>query len=233
MAFRASGTAASGSGNLTAGSPTGLAANDIIILAASADATGCTFGWPTGFTQLYNTSNASPDGQTFGLAWKRAAGGDSLATTITGNGASSWVLRAFAWSGRDTGNPPIGSTAATNTSANSSPTTVTSNGVTAVSGDDLAWFGMLDVTLATTSSTFTQPTGYTSQGTTIDSIDHFDVYGVATKDNVSAGATGTVSGTLTHSGNAGWAAYLIRIPSAGGGGSAFDIPQLGMTGVGF
>jgi len=87
--------------------------------------------------------------------------------------------------------------------------------------------------LPSATNTFTQPTGYTSQGSAVDSVDHFDVVAAANKDNVSAGATGTVSGSLTHSGSAGWDAYLIRIPSAAGGASAFDIPQLGMTGVGF
>jgi hypothetical protein len=43
----------------------------------------------------------------------------------------------------------------------------------------------------------------------------------ATKENVSAGATGTQTGTFNiTSGSAGYVAWTVRIPSAGGGGGA-------------
>lgn len=223
MAFRSQGTAVSlgngVSGSMTPGTPAGAAANDILFIFSSQDGGGATtYTWPSGFTELFNSHFTTPDGQAIAVAWKRAVGGDSLAVSRSST-TGSWVLRCLAFSGRDTGNPPVGSTAATNTASNASPTTVTANGVTALAGDDLLWIGGLDVTAATSSSTFTQPTGYTSQGVTIDSSDHFDVVGIATKDNVSAGATGSVAGTLTHSGSAGWAAFLIRIPAAAAGGA--------------
>jgi hypothetical protein len=232
-AFRAAGSATSvvGGGAATGapGTPAGAVANDILIIVASQDADPITYTWPSGFTQLYNNT-ITADGQTVALAWKRAVGSDSLTVTRSST-SGEWLLRCFAWSGRDTTNPPVGSTAATNNSLNASPTTLTSNGVTAVSGDDLVWFGMLDVTAATTTSTLTQPTGYTSRGTTIAG-NSLDVFGTATLDNTSAGATGTVAGVLTHSGNSGWAAYLIRIPVAGGGGGATCTPTMALMGVG-
>jgi len=235
LAFRSAGAATSVAVTTTsaaAGAPSGFVANDILILVLSSDANASTASPPSGFTQLIKDTWTTPDGQVMFLWWKRAAGSDSL--TVTGMSASaSKLLRCFAWSGRDTVNPPVISTSALNQSSNASPTTLTANGVTALAGDDLFWFGALDVNAASATNTFTQPTGYTSQGSSVDTVDHFNVIAAANKDNVGAGATGTVSGTLTHSGSAGWDALLVRIPSSGGGASAFDIPQLGMMGVGF
>jgi hypothetical protein len=231
-AFRACGTATSGTKttlSLAAGSPAGLAANDTIVLVTSIDDSSQTITWPSGFTQLYNTGIALPDGEVLGAAWKLAVGGDSL-TTTKGAGNGGWVVQACAWSGRDTGNPPVGSTIATSTASNASPTTVTANGVTALAGDDLFWVGGLDVTAATTTSAETPPTGFTSQGATIDTLD-LSVFGKANKDNVSAGATGSAAGILTHSGSAGWAAFVIRIPAAGGGGATCT-PTMALMGVG-
>jgi hypothetical protein len=217
-AFRAAGTATTvaggGSATVTPGSPSGLAANDIIICFVSQDASTVTYTWASGFTQLYNNV-LTLDGETQAAAWKLAAGGDTL--TLTRSSTSGPIVaRCAAWSGRDTGNPPVGSTAATNNSANASPTTLTANAVTALTGDDLAWIGGLDVTAASATATFTQPAGYTSQGSSIDSASNLAIIALANFDNASAGSTGTVAGTLTHSGNSGWAAYLIRIPASGG-----------------
>lgn len=235
MAFRSAGTAttiAIGATSGAAAAPAGFVANDILILVLSSDANSSTASPPSGFTQLAKDTWTTPDGQVAVIWWKRAVGSDSLTVTGMISNASK-LLRCFAWSGRHTTNPPVISTSALNQSSNASPTTLTANGVTALSGDDLFWLGALDVTVASATNTFIQPTGYTSQGSSVDTADNFDVIAAATKDNVAAGATGTVSGTLTHSGSAGWDAYVIRIPSAGGGASAFDIPQLGMMGVGF
>jgi len=218
-AFRACGTATTvvggGATTGTPGTPAGAAANDILLIIVSQDDEPVTYTWPSGFTQLYNSS-LTLDGQAVAVAWKRAAGGDSLTVTRSAT-PGEWLLQACAWSGRDTGNPPIGSTAATNNTANASPTTITSNGVTALSGDDLVWIAGLDVTAASATAALTQPTGYTSQGATICS-NSLCVFGIATLDNTSAGATGSISGSMTHSGNSGWAAFLIRIPLSGGGG---------------
>lgn len=220
MAFRSAGTAVSTTTStqtsVTPGTPAGLSVDDIIIIVVSYDATGATFS-ASGFTVLDSQGIASPDGQEAAVLWKRAVGGDSLTVTRSGGSAASFVTQAFAFNGRDTANPPVISTVATNTSSNASPTTVTANSLTALSGDDLMWFGTLDSNQGTAGNpTFTAPSGYTPQAAVTDTNDHFDVYGVATLDSAPAGATGNVSGTLTHSGSAGWIAYLIRIPSAAG-----------------
>jgi hypothetical protein len=107
---------------------------------------------------------------------------------------------------------------------------VTANGVTAVVSDDLVWFGGLDITLSATIGQ-TAPTGFTNRATTKDTTDGLDVFVIASEDNVSAGATGSISGTITYTtGSSGYAAYLIRIPVA----SASAGPNVGFKGkVGF
>src|SRR6185312_6261550 len=121
---------------------------------------------PSGFAQFTKDVFTTPDGQVIFLWWKRAVGSDSLTVTGMSTGASK-LLRCFAWSGRDTTNPPVISASAINQSSNASPTTLTANGVTALASDDLFWFGRLDVTAAG-AATFTQPTGYTTQGASTD-----------------------------------------------------------------
>lgn len=226
-AFRSSGTAVNSTGttNITPGSPAGLVANDIILCFLSMDVASGAATFASGFAVLNTDSIATPDGQTFKLAWKLAAGGDTL--TITGMTSSSKVAQCSAWSGRDTGNPPVTATSATNSSSNASPTTVTSNGVTAIASDDLAWFVGLDTSIASATNTLTPPTGYTNQGSGNDSL-NFSPIALANKDNVSAGATGTVGGSITHSGNAGWGAYLVRIPAtpSSSGNSMLGAPDM-------
>jgi hypothetical protein len=203
----------------TAGAPAGFVANDILILVLSSDANASTASPPSGFTQLAKDTFTTPDGQVIFIWWKLAVGSDSLTVTGMSNVATK-LLRCFAWSGRDTTNPPVISASAINQSSNASPTTLTANGVTALLNDDLFWIGLLDVNAASVTNTFTQPTGYTTQGSSVDTVDNFNVFAAATKDAVSAGATGTVAGTLTHSGSAGWDAYVIRIPVAGAAAAA-------------
>jgi hypothetical protein len=224
-AFRSSGTAvsaASGSTSIVPGSPAGLAADDIILCILSMDIASGAGTFASGFVVLNTNSITTPDAQTVKLAWKRAVGGDTLTiTSITS--ATTKVAQCHAWSGRDTGNPPITATSATNSASNASPTTVTSNGVTAVAGDDLAWFVALDVNATSVTNTLTPPTGYTNQGSGNDSIS-FSPIALASKDNVTAGATGTVSGSITHSGSSGWFAFLVRlpvVPASTGTGSMF------------
>lgn len=220
MAFRSSAQSTT-TGNASSGTvpvPSGAAINDIAIVVVSVDALGPeTFTWDTGFTQLYNTSIAAPDGHTFGAAWKRLTAAD------TGNYSQSWtdtkdyLIQCFLFSGRDTTNPPVASTIATNTSSNPTPITVTANGVTAVTGDDLLFVMCPDIVLNNNGISFTPASTFTEQTDTVNagsggigwcnlSCDY--------KENVSGGATGSISGTfITNSQNAGWLAGLIRIPS--------------------
>lgn len=216
MAYRSSSiNGANTSTAPTVAVPSGVATNDIILLLCGFDQPTATFSgkWPSGFTQLDEQTISAPDGQQVGIAWKRTTGADSGSYTLTAspsNNAASrdWVLIAAAFSGRDVVQTPVASTAAVNTTANTSPVTVTANGLTAVAGDDLAWLCGPDMSGAET-TVFTAPTSYTLQQTTDQG---FTTAAAATRDNVSAGATGSVSGSFTLSaGDAGWAVWLVRM----------------------
>lgn len=207
-----------------------LAADDIVLLILTYDNSGGAVDageMPTGFTELAEVDN-SLDGQTTWIGWKRLTGADTGNYAFT-NGISSdgtaaqvnnWALCAIAFRGRDTTNPPVQSSNASSNASNASPVTITANGVTAVDGDDLCWLAAADVNASGIANVFTAPSSpaFTSQETAENG---FSFAMVASRDNVSAGATGTIAGTLTlTSGATGWVAWTVRIPAAAGGGGA-------------
>lgn len=218
MAYRSS---SSNSGNSTTPStavPSGAAIDDIVFLFATVDDGGGDFAtgdWPTGFTEL-GEQPLTGDGQTVAVGWKRLTAADTGSYTfgaVTGV-ARDWVCQAVCFSGRHTTTAPTISTVATNNSANASPVTVTANGLTAASGDDLLWISGPDLRQTGVTVNHTAPTNYTERQ---DATSAWSSLSCATRDNVGAGATGTVSGSFTiSSGTAGWLAWLIAVPAAGG-----------------
>jgi hypothetical protein len=240
MALRASTSSIGNSITPAVSVPAGVAADDIILLGLSVDNSGSTFSthWPTGFTNLADLG-LTLDGQRVGVAYKRATGADAGSYTmgsIGGAGNFRYAMGAQAFSGRHTTNNPAISATSSSNAANGSPVTVTANGVTAVAADDIAFFSMPDVNAADIGN------GHSGwSGSFVEKIDvegdagagnGWSNLGVATWENASAGATGsqTVTFTLT-SGAAGWAAWLVRIPAAAGGGGA-TVHSLSALGAG-
>lgn len=213
MAFLSS-TITSGSGtNPSATVPASVVADTIIILLASIDASAAVFDtgdYPSGFTELGET-DITHDGQTAAICWKRATGADSGSYAFGDVGSTNdWTVIALAFSDRHTTNPPVASAVNVNNGANSSPLTTSANGVTAIDNDDLAWLAALDKNNGTSVPACAPPASYTERQ---DGGAAWTYSAAATRDNVSAGATGTVSGTYTYSAaTAGYAAWLIRIP---------------------
>jgi hypothetical protein len=148
---------------------------------------------------------------------KRLSAVDSGSYTFGTSSAADWVCQAYAFSGRDTGNPPVASTANVQNTGQSSPVTVNANGVTALSGDDLLWLDAPDATVTAAVTGHTAPASYTKRQ---DAVQGFSDASGSTQDNVGAGATGTVSGSFTlSSGTAGYVATLVRIPATAAGGA--------------
>jgi len=218
MAFRSASGSNGITGTMSAPVPSGIQANDIAIIWCSVDDTTRDFSasLPTGFT-LLDQQTVSADGQKVGLAWKRCTGGESGTFAWTGTANTAfWACSAFLFSGRDTGNPPVASTANLNSSANTPPVTANANGVTALAGDDLAWLIGMDMVSGggITSGNTTPPSGYTEQSD--NPATTWSWTAGATKDGVGAGATGTVSGSFTWTPGApssGYCAWLVRIPT--------------------
>lgn len=214
MAFGNAQSATGSDTTPTVTKPTGTASNDIVIAANTYDSSSLTNAWNNSLTNLRQDTNTL-DGQRTASAWKRAGGAEPSSYTSTINSAVSWAIGALNLTGRSTSSDPEISSASVNNSGNSSPVTLTANGVTALAGDDLVWIAASDCTDTAGPNVFTPPTGYTTR---VDVEGAFTRLMIATQDNVSAGATGTVSGSLTLSaGTAAWAAQLIRVPAAAGG----------------
>jgi hypothetical protein len=216
MAYRDSTTAGGVSASPSVAVPTGVASDDIVLLVASLDGGGAgSVTWPTGFTELANSVLSGPDGQRGSFAWKRLTGADSGTYDCTFTFSTNWLLQAFAFSGRHTTDPPVKGTLGSSTASNSSPVTITANGVTAVAGDDLLWVSVPDVTVNSAGTGHTPPTDFTEAE---DAEQAWSNSSGAYRANVSAGATGDIAGTFTMtSGGAGWLTWLIRIPAAAAG----------------
>lgn len=215
----ATGTSATNAGTATTPSvavPASTAINDIMVLACSCDDAAVVWAtkYPAGFVSLGDVA-ITADGQRASVGWKRLTGADSGTYTFsTIGGGEEWLVHAIRFTGRDTTNPPVASTAVVNNVHNTSPVTVSANGVTSVTGDDLLWVSIPDASVTGATNGHTPPAGYAEQ---TDTKNLFEAMSLATSDNVAAGATGTVSGTLAlTSGFAGYAAFLVRIPAAAG-----------------
>lgn len=225
MAYRSSASAKSDTGgNLTA-TPAGVQANDYLGGFWTQDANPGAPTYPTGWTQRADASLSSPDGQDAFYADKVAAGGDSFAFTTAAGNAN--MLITAAWSGRDTTAPRTFVQPTTNGSSNASPVSAAAAGGTAVAGDDLAAFFASDQTVGSDVWVFDPPT---SPGTFTERVDDhttdWTAATLATLDNVSAGATGNITSTITRSsgtGNAGWRAVIVAIKAAAGGSTAVPV----------
>jgi len=218
MAYRDSTSAIGTSTSCVVAVPTGVQADDIVILVGTVDGSGNTFtgNWPAGFTQFYQTNLTGGDGQQMACAWKRLTGADSGNYTFGSldAGAPGWVAQAVAFSGRHTTDAPVATAATDETGDNTTPVSIVASGVTAIAGDDLLWIAAPDVSATGVANGFTAP----SSPTFVEREDEengFSALSIATLDAASAGATGAITGTLAlSSGNANWTAYLVRIPVA-------------------
>jgi hypothetical protein len=187
-----------------------VAAGDLIVIAVlSSNVNTATFTWPSGFTQQgigASTGNFAHSSR-FAVAVKRATASEPASYTVTVVGGPLSVALAASWTGRSnitfTTVTPGGSNSGTNVTLNLS-------GGTAAAGDDIAWLGMGSANGAYTASA---PTSYTSQATAGPG-GNFDYINLSTRDNVSAGATGTISGS--YAGSTGIDAFGIVISLSSG-----------------
>ncbi len=222
MAYRSSSSNALNSGTASTTVPAGSTTDDIVILACAVDNTSedLTSKWPANFTPLVANSAITADGHRWGCAWKRLTTADAGSYTMAAlaDTIHDWTLHAVCFSGRHTTNAPVNSTVATQNTPQSSPVSVAANGVTAVTGDDLLWLSVPDVTASGIGNLHTDPSGFTeAQDNELAWVN----MGTSYQNNVSSGATGTITGSFAlTSGTAGYAALLIRIPAAAAAATA-------------
>jgi hypothetical protein len=215
VAYRDSTTNSGSSATPSVAVPAGVQAGDIVIVAVGIDATAAAFDpadLPTGFTELAET-DITLDGHTGWVGWKRLSGADAGSYTFGNVGASGdWVCQAIALSGRHATNPPVASATATGSDTTSAdPAAIAANGVTAVTGDDLVWVSVPDVNASGTGNGHTPPASFTEAE---DAENLWANLSIAYRENVAAGATGTVTGSFAFTASTGWATWLVRVPAA-------------------
>jgi hypothetical protein len=197
--------------------PAGSAIDDITILTVTIDNGSAVIDpadWPAGFLELSEISVTTLDGQDVAIAWKRLTAADSGTYQLGDPGGvatNHWIMAAYCFSGRDTANPPT-FTPTTQAAGLSSPVTANGGSLTALAGDDLLWITLTDLSAISIYTGGTVPSGYTEEH---DQNNFWTAMFSGTKQNVSAGATGTQAGSFTlSSGTSGYVNYHLRIPAA-------------------
>lgn len=204
QAFRAAGTAATGntSGTTTApGSPSGLAANDILVVVLTTALPGSsntqpTVSTPSGWTLLASSSNQSTTaGDGMFIYGKVAAGGDTMPTwNFGGVTATKYTVVCYDWSGVP-GNA-LPSATVVNTGNGTSTTGVTN---TTGTNSSAAWAASVVSGRSSTNTTYTvsggtnntrrQPSGITANTVA-------NAGGGGSTDQLLADSNGAVSGTV-------------------------------------
>lgn len=211
MAYTHSGSVGlNGSGNLTPDFSAVANGSVIYVLVVGRGSLEANFTAPGGWTQLGATGFwRTADGSALiGRLWllrRVKQSGDDDTPDFPLSNANDHVLVWAAFSGRDTSTPE---TFATLTEESSSDTDADFAGGTAAAGDDIIVLTGGPNTTYTTPTNFTERVDFTQMASTSGTIH--------TRDNVSAGATGTiVVGTATTERLAGFVVAVKAAASAG------------------
>ena len=219
MAFRAITTRASvATGAETVTKPTGTAEGDILVLAvASETATGTV---TTDATYTFTEATGSPitvtgDGGRLRLYFRVAGASEPASYAINCSASVSSIVLA-AYSGRNASTTPHKISNNGVSTMTASPSTVTALGVTPTVNDcDILFIGGVDNSSSGTSS-WSKPSSMTDRG--IASASNWTSVALADLTQTTATATGDITATFTHSGNAGKLAFLVALAPVGGGG---------------
>lgn len=164
----------------------------------------------------------------------RLASSEPANRTITIGGGDAAPVRAacIALSGRSSSVPSLA--AVTNDAGGGTGTVSTPlTGVTATAGDDIIVCSAVIANNTSGTWVFTPPASYTSQqSATTAALFYAGGVNLSTRENVSAGATGTLTGSWALASTTGETCGLvIAFPASGGGGGAPDKSYFFMFGV--
>lgn len=216
MAYKASAVGTSTGSTTTSLTWPSVAAHDRALLFVSKDASfPGTVTPPSGFSLIGDIESQNlPDSHTYILYENRdLVGTESGTLTLTTDATQNCVMFLVVLSGRDNAAALTFATFTNDTNANASPVSLAAASGTAVAGDDLVAFFGLDQTAGGDVWDQTAPSGFTERH---DQQIAWVSASVSTKDNQSAGAVGTVTGTATRSsgsGAAGWGAFVVAVPA--------------------
>lgn len=217
MAFRSSAAASSNTGGAITATPTGVAAHDYLCGMMIRDNTSGAVSVPTAWNAALVITGTA-DGQLYNFSDKNDASGADAFQWNTNDGNSASLVNS-AFSGRDNTTPRSTTIVQTNNnSLNASPISASFSGITALNADDIAVFMGTDQNTQTATWTFSTISGYTERQDG-QPVDWCSGIALDTRDNVSAGATGSLASTITRAtgtGSAGYAGFVVAIKSAAG-----------------
>lgn len=203
--------------------PTGTVAGDLLIIFVSGYHAAMTLNvtFPAGFTVVTadNYYVTAPDGSTGRWAWKIAGASEpaNYDLTVNANTLNEAEFNCVCITGVDQTTPITASLLTSNITGNSTPISVALGGVTASAGDCVIFYSQIDETTSASTWSHTPPSGYTER---IDKTQAWVSVLLATQDNVTAGATGTLTATATRntgSDTAGFNGWVIAVNAASGG----------------
>ena len=198
MAYRAgSGTSNSGgtSTTQTVNKPIGVAEGDIVVIAIiTRGVTTETYTWPTDFTEAARgsiTGSVAHD-CTYAVATKVATASEPASYTVTQSGARTAGLTCGAWTGRDVSASRLTFATTSGRVSGASSGNINVTGGTATESDDIVWIATLSQ--AGSAITVTPPGSYSVVSSVSFNTNGDQIY-MAYRDAVTAGVTGTISGS--------------------------------------
>lgn len=219
MAYRSSSIRSGNSTTPIGDAPAGLTNDDWMLAMIVCDGSKTISSAPSGWDLVATFSNAGPDVQSAFL-YEKVASSEGAAWTWNASATGPWLVIVGCWSGRNTAGSLTSQVTIDDTSRDSA-ISVALSGVTAASGDDIAWFAQLDLVGGADIWGFAAPSSYTERQDGL--AEQWIAGSLATRDNVSSGGTGTLTGTATRtsgSSNAGFSGVVVAIPASGGGGGS-------------
>lgn len=207
--------------NFVANMPT-FSSGDAVYAFMVQDSGGTTITPPTGWSQT-SSDNYSTAGWADTVKFFELTGGATGSTASTYTWTSSSGTGAFIWIGSFSGRD-VSSASLTVLGTNggnpllSAPVTATATGITASNHDDLCSVFYLQQETSTDVFALSTPTGFALDRTDLAINGGFWDAITVSKDNISAGSTGTISSTLTQSTGASrlaWFAYVFSVQIAG------------------
>jgi len=172
-----------------------------------------------GWTKIADANNVSPaDGQTC-TVWEKPVANGSETFAFTSNINNRAIIQVVALTGRHTSTAATVSTpTVTNTQAVISPFSMGLSGLTAATSDDLLWFGQVDQASMADAWSFSALSGFDN----LQNVANSEWISSATfaQENATAGATGTLTATVTRTaggGNYSWSGVVVAIPTGASG----------------
>ena len=216
---------------ITLNKPSGVVDGDLLFTVISTDGNAVGLvqtlsGWTAmGFNPLRPTT----DGQRVYVFWKIASGeGASWTWSTDTNNGNDWTGTVVAYYGQNATWNVDSDHSTVSSASNSSPVSVSDSGVTTSTPNTLLLYIGAGDPNTNNSGSWSDPSGYTAGS---QSYANYAPVMFADKVQATAGASGSVAGTLTFaSGAAGYAAAVIPITgTASGGGQSATVGRADET----